>query len=105
MMQFLKTSQIVKSNIRNASTSYLLMILISSEPYHLKLSDEQKSMFSGWKRLGIQKEHNLSHSDQSPLMVSDKEIDLVQDTIPDCSVVSSLCAVVSRASKGHGQVV
>jgi hypothetical protein len=37
-------------------------------------------------------------------MSSSLTIDLVQDAASDCSVVTSLCAAVARAERGHEQV-
>jgi calpain-7 len=39
-----------------------------------------------------------------PLMSSHRTIDLVQDAASDCSVVTSLCAAIARAERGHDQV-
>lgn len=39
-----------------------------------------------------------------PLMSSFRTIDLVQDAASDCSVVTSLCAALARAERGHDQV-
>jgi hypothetical protein len=37
-------------------------------------------------------------------MSSSRTIDLVQDAASDCSVVTSLCAAIARAERGHEQV-
>jgi hypothetical protein len=39
-----------------------------------------------------------------PLMSSFRTVDLVQDAASDCSVVTSLCAAIARAERGHDQV-
>jgi hypothetical protein len=37
-------------------------------------------------------------------MSSPRTIDLVQDAASDCSVVTSLCAAIARAERGHDEV-
>lgn len=84
-------------------------LILHSEPSDLKLSDAQQSIFTGWKRpsetfakaANGQIEATASNED---LMIATNSLDLVQDIITDCSVVASLCAVTSRAAKGHGKV-
>jgi calpain-7 len=56
-----------------------------------RLAMPPRSMFDG-DRSGI-----------GPLMSSSRTIDLVQDAATDCSVVTSLCAGLARAERGHDQ--
>ncbi|RKF81679.1 Calpain-like protease palB [Golovinomyces cichoracearum] len=102
---------LVFENSKEGETLYTYSILMSfspvcpkiySEPTHLSLSEKQRSIFGGWKR---PLEHeDVSHNDDL-IMSSQNEIDLVQDVSTDCSVVASLCAVVSQVSNGHGQLI
>lgn len=74
----------------------------------LKLSEAQQQIFAGWRR-PHQSGGSPAYLPQdgeldNDLMVPAGEIDLVQDITTDCSVVASLCASTSRASKGHGKV-
>ncbi|KHJ30947.1 putative calpain-like protease ory [Erysiphe necator] len=73
-----------------------------TEPVNLRLSDAQRSIFSGWIRLDRDDPNRPGES--SVLISTDRATDLVQDIIADCSVVASLCVISSRASKGHGQL-
>ncbi|TQS34664.1 hypothetical protein Golomagni_04942 [Golovinomyces magnicellulatus] len=101
----------VFENSIEGETLYTYSILIScspegpkiySEPTQLRLSEKQKSIFGGWKRPF---EHeDISHN-VDLIMSSQNEIDLVQDVTNDCSVVASLCAVVSQASNIYGQLI
>lgn len=62
----------------------------------LELSNAQKEIFAGWRRL-----LDTHGSVDGPA----NEPDLVQDITTDCSVVASLCAGVARSSKGHAKVI
>lgn len=62
----------------------------------LELSNAQKVIFAGWRRL-----LDTHGSVDGPA----NEPDLVQDITTDCSVVASLCAGVARAKKGHAKVI
>ena len=46
----------------------------------------------------------FKNSDSKPFMSSLESIDLVQDAATDCSVVTSLCAGIARAERGHDEV-
>lgn len=82
----------------------------SRDPTDLKLSDAQRQIFAGWRRpnevypTSLVDEISMGASPGSDLMTAAGEVDLVQDITTDCSVVASLCAGTSRASKGHGKV-
>ncbi|KAI1003880.1 Calpain-like protease [Podosphaera aphanis] len=75
-----------------------------TESVNLKLSDTQKSIFAGW----IRPEEDLdksTHIHHTAFMQSEKNVDLVQDITTNCSVVASLCALISRAAKGHDMLL
>ena len=72
----------------------------------LQLSPLQLETFAGWKRpwealAGKETRHEPFNSPQAQ---SSDRTDLVQDMTSDCSVVASLCALSSRAEKGHPRV-
>ncbi|RDW83169.1 hypothetical protein BP5796_04660 [Coleophoma crateriformis] len=82
-----------------------------TESIDLKLSEAQREIFAGWRRpkevhpTSIIGGSVTSVSQDCELMTPVGEIDLVQDITTDCSVVASLCAGTSRASKGHGKLL
>ncbi|KAL3428336.1 palb protein [Phlyctema vagabunda] len=82
---------------------------IYTDMTELKLSDAQREIFAGWRRphesdpVGPRSDSETDADDD--LMLATAEIDLVQDITTDCSVVASLCAGTSRASKGHGTLL
>jgi calpain-7 len=71
----------------------------------LNLSDAQKGIFAGWRRV-IEQTHSDEQrkDDDAFIMTKVHEPDLVQDVTTDCSVVASLCAGTARVSKGHQTV-
>ncbi|POS84005.1 hypothetical protein EPUL_002988 [Erysiphe pulchra] len=75
-----------------------------TESVDLRLSDIQRSFFSGWTRSDRDDFHD-SPKESLVLIRTEKNINLVQDLTTDCSVVASLCVISSRASKGHGQLI
>ncbi|RKF63322.1 Calpain-like protease palB [Erysiphe neolycopersici] len=87
----------VFENVAEGETYY-------TESVDLRLSDIQRSIFSGWTRSERDNSNDLPR-ENLVLIPTDKEINLVQDITTDCSVVASLCVISSRASKGHGQLI
>lgn len=81
----------------------MMALILCSERDNLRLSDIQRSIFSGWTRPVRDNNNNLPR-ESSVLIPSNMDVNLVQDVTTDCSVVASLCVISSRASKGHGQV-
>jgi calpain-7 len=79
-----------------------------TDTHDLSLSSYQQQFFQGWARAGqaIPPSSTFSgdRSGITPLMSSSRTIDLVQDAASDCSVVTSLCAGLARAERGHDQV-
>lgn len=82
--------------------------MFDRDTHDLSLSPYQQQFFRGWIRAAdaIPPSNTLSTDRQGigPLMSSSRTIDLVQDAATDCSVVTSLCAAIARAERGHDQV-
>jgi hypothetical protein len=80
----------------------------SSDTHDLSLSPYQEQFFQGWIRAADAVPPRATFSTDrhgiGPLMSSSRTIDLVQDAASDCSVVTSLCAAIARAERGHDQV-
>ncbi|OAK95249.1 cysteine proteinase [Phaeosphaeriaceae sp. SRC1lsM3a] len=80
-----------------------------TDTHDLSLSPYQQQFFRGWIRAAdaIPPSNTLSTDRQGigPLMSSSRTIDLVQDAATDCSVVTSLCAAIARAERGHDQML
>jgi calpain-7 len=80
----------------------------SSDTHDLSLSPYQQQFFQGWIRAADAVPAPATFSGDrhgiGPLMSSSRTIDLVQDAASDCSVVTSLCAAIARAERGHDQV-
>ena len=64
------------------------------DPIDLRLSDAQKRVFDGWRRLSAAQVR--AYGSLNP------HLDLVQDITNDCSVVASLCALSARAERLAG---
>jgi hypothetical protein len=79
-----------------------------SDTHDLSLSPYQQQFFQGWIRAADAVPAPATFSGDrhgiGPLMSSSRPIDLVQDAASDCSVVTSLCAAIARAERGHDQV-
>jgi calpain-7 len=76
----------------------------------LPLSDIQLESFDGWKRpaealSSVRFPGAAEGNEISMTMRHIDKVDLVQDLTSDCSVVASLCAGTSRASRGHQKVI
>ncbi|QSS56844.1 cysteine protease PalB [Histoplasma capsulatum var. duboisii H88] len=73
----------------------------------LPLSELQCEIFNGWKRpadilgAGVANDYGKSHT---LVMKNEQPIDLVQDVTTDCSVVASLCAIISQVQRGYSKV-
>ena len=75
----------------------------------LPLSSSQLEIFEGWKRpekVFPQPTVEVKTQDVELglTMIPHAKVDLVQDITTDCSVVASLCAIMSRAEGGHAKV-
>jgi hypothetical protein len=70
----------------------------------LGLSKRQLKIFDGWKRPNELFPLLSGGATEGPTMTRNLTIDLVQDVATDCSVVASLCALASRAERGHAKV-
>ena len=66
----------------------------------LHLSDQQRDNLDNWLRPEEIVGNKYICQKDSPEN-SKKLLDLVQDITTDCSVVASLCAIISRADRGH----
>jgi len=81
---------------------------VCSDTQDLSLSLYQRQFFQGWVRANLAvPPSSVPGGDRKgigPLMSSSHTIDLVQDAASDCSVVTSLCAGIARAERGHDQV-
>jgi calpain-7 len=78
------------------------------EGYDLNLSPHQREYFSEWARSINALPPPTWFADREgmfPTMSSAKQVDLVQDTALDCSVVASLCAETSRVEKGYSSIL
>jgi calpain-7 len=79
-----------------------------TDTHDLSLSSYQQQFFQSWSRardaVPPQSIFSGDRSGIGPLMSSSRTIDLVQDVASDCSVVTSLCAGLARAERGHDQV-
>ncbi|KAF1920465.1 hypothetical protein BDU57DRAFT_437660 [Ampelomyces quisqualis] len=79
------------------------------DSHDLSLSPYQQQFFRGWIRAAeaIPPPSTLSRDRRGigPLMSSSRTIDLVQDAATDCSVVTSLCAAIARAERGHDEML
>ncbi|KAF2033394.1 calpain-like protease palB/rim-13 [Setomelanomma holmii] len=79
------------------------------DTHDLSLSPYQQQFFHGWIRAtdAIPPPSTFGDSRKGigPLMSSSRTIDLVQDAATDCSVVTSLCAAIARAERGHEQML
>jgi hypothetical protein len=86
----------------------LLLSDVFSDTHDLSLSSYQQQFFKGWIRAALAVPPPAAFSNDrkgiGPLMSSSRTIDLVQDAASDCSVVTSLCAAIARAERGHEQV-
>ncbi|PGH23230.1 hypothetical protein AJ80_02646 [Polytolypa hystricis UAMH7299] len=68
----------------------------------LHFSPLQRNIFGGWKRLSeLLSDEGSGHVD--PVMETTSSVDLVQDITTDCSVVASLCAVISQVERGYSK--
>lgn len=80
-----------------------------TDTHDLSLSPYQQQFFQGWVRARHAVPPPSLFSDDrtgiGPLMSSSRSIDLVQDAATDCSVVTSLCAGIARAERGHDQML
>ncbi|KAI5287127.1 cysteine protease [Ascosphaera aggregata] len=76
--------------------------LYEDEQDELRLSDEQKEFFAGWKRPDEALVRHGAGKDAKVTMVAENPLDLVQDAATDCSVVASMCAVVAHTVKRSG---
>ncbi|TGZ79892.1 cysteine proteinase [Ascodesmis nigricans] len=65
----------------------------------LELSDAQKDALDSWKR------PHEKFGDNANIISNDKQLDLTQDIVTDCSVVASLCSAVRREEMGFGKTV
>ena len=74
----------------------------------LPLSQAQLEIFDGWRRpdeiFAADGYRSNGDSPEDPPTSYASKVDLVQDLTSDCSVVASLCAVSSRAERGHPKV-
>jgi hypothetical protein len=79
-----------------------------SDTHDLSLSPYQQQFFQGWIRAADAVPPRAAFPNNSrgigPLMSSSRNVDLVQDAASDCSVVTSLCAAIARAERGHDEV-
>ncbi|KAF1843876.1 cysteine proteinase [Cucurbitaria berberidis CBS 394.84] len=78
------------------------------DTHDLSLSSYQQQFFQGWVRARHAIPPPAFSEDRTgigPLMSSSRSIDLVQDAATDCSVVTSLCAGIARAERGHDQML
>ncbi|KAH4077350.1 hypothetical protein HBH98_195680 [Parastagonospora nodorum] len=77
--------------------------------HDLSLSSYQQQFFKGWVRaenaIPPPATSQGNRNGMGPLMSSSRTIDLVQDAASDCSVVTSLCAAIARAERGHDQML
>ncbi|KAF1810649.1 cysteine proteinase [Eremomyces bilateralis CBS 781.70] len=74
----------------------------------LKLSPHQTEFFVGFRRANDALPPPYMFKDRlhlGPTMQNARPIDLVQDAASDCSVVASLCALTSRAERGHAKIL
>ena len=75
----------------------------------LTLSPQQIQFFDRWARppdaLPPPSAHRTVGDENSPVMVSTRPADFVQDAGTDCSVVASLCAAIARTDRGHEQML
>ncbi|KAF2827642.1 cysteine proteinase [Ophiobolus disseminans] len=80
-----------------------------TDTHDLSLSPYQQQFFQGWLRaIHAVPPPYIFGGDRkgiAPLMSSSRTIDLVQDAASDCSVVTSLCAAIARAERGHDQML
>ena len=87
---------------------YLLTNRARDKP-ELPLSELQEDVFDDWKRPGeaLPPPAWRSHggSNDGPVMIPARDIDLVQDAATDCSVVASLTAGIARYQRGHAAVL
>ncbi|KAF2198614.1 cysteine proteinase [Delitschia confertaspora ATCC 74209] len=73
----------------------------------LGLSPDQLRFFERWARasIALPPPTTPDAAKLTPLMSTNRSIDLVQDAGTDCSVVASLCAVVARTERGHEELL
>ncbi|RAR07644.1 cysteine proteinase [Stemphylium lycopersici] len=79
-----------------------------TEGRDLSLSTYQQQFFQGWLPAKEAVPPPSQFPDRTrigPLMSSTRPLDLVQDAASDCSVVTSLCAAIARAERGHDQML
>ncbi|KAJ4365697.1 cysteine protease [Neocucurbitaria cava] len=80
-----------------------------TDTHDLSLSPYQQQFFQGWVRaIHAVPPPSPLYGDRTgigPVMSSSRPIDLVQDAATDCSVVTSLCAGIARAERGHDQML
>ena len=85
-----------------------LLATVHSDPHRdtaeLGLSKRQLKLFDGWKRPNELVPLLNEGAAEGPTMTCDIRTDLAQDITTDCSVVASLCALATRAERGHSRV-
>ena len=74
------------------------------EDGELSLSRVQLEVFDGWRRAVDMAVISGGSQMETPTMMAEKAIDLVQDVTTDCSVVASLCAVSARLTADRSDV-
>jgi hypothetical protein len=76
------------------------------DPTDFSLCPVQKDNFQGWLRStsAIPPPSWFGGKGLSPTMKADLPTDLVQDAVPDCSVVASICVEQSRVQRGFPTV-
>ena len=75
---------------------------IYQDETYFHLSRDQSEVMCGWRRLHniIQQVSTLTDEPGNARPIGTGILDLVQDITTDCSVVASLCAIVSRTTEG-----
>ena len=80
-----------------------------TDSYNFSLSGYQAALLLKWERAAkaLPPPHLRKgmHANFTPMMQSDRSIDLVQDAATDCSVVASMCACVARSEKGFSNLL
>lgn len=79
------------------------------DDFHFSLSESQLKHFAGWKRPKDALALIRIEKDGEPLpneATMDKlgQWDMVQDVVPDCSVIASFCVGIARAERGYHMV-
>ena len=95
------------SSYRKQKTHCVFFRLLTSsrDDAEFRLSKTQLEVFDGWRRPGEALNPPNGSQIQSPSMLAEGKLDLVQDVTSDCSVVASLCAVTARRERGHSDVM